>query len=165
MTLGNKKKIYKISAKGASAAKKMGIKVKSFKSGPVHEFLLNIVEKTIGSLSTRFKFQRHSDIAREYGIQPDLVINMTSGFRVVVEIVCSNPGYEAETLRKERTVLGVDMVIAIVANKKLRKALEDDLKDDLFEKHGVNKLARLVVLDAGECLDERFDWIAVFERP
>ena len=164
-TFGNKYKIYGITSKGTAAAKKMGIKVKHFKSGRVHEYLLNQVEKKIGSLNSQYKFQRSSEIAREYGIQPDSVLNMTSGYRAIIEIVCNNVDREAQVLTKERTIPGVDMVLVITANKKLKKALEDALKDNLYEKRGDSVPARLVVLDAGECLGERFDWIAVFEGP
>jgi len=146
-------------SKGESAAEKMGIKVKRFKSGRAHEYILCRIEKKIGSLNTQYKFQRHSDIAREFGIQPDSVLNMTGGFRIIIEIVCTNIAREAEIINKEMTVDGVDMVLAITANKTLEKSLRRVLKDDLFEGK-----ARLVILDAGTCLDPKFDWVAVFER-
>lgn len=165
MTFGNKYKIYGITPKGQAAAKKMGIKVKHFKSGRIHEYLLNQIEKRIGSLNNQYKFQRHSDIAREYNIQPDLVLNMTSAYRVIIEVVCTNVDREAQILTKERTIAGVDMVLVIAANKKLKKALEDALKKNLFEAGSDKEPARLVVLDAGECLEPKFDWVSVFERP
>lgn len=165
ITLGNKMKIYRVTPKGAVLAKKMGIKVKRFKSGTAHEYLLNQVEKKIGLLSTQYKFQRNSEIAREHGIQPDSVLNLTHGYRVIIEIVCTNVNYEAEILNKERAIPGVDKIIAVAANKKVKKALERALENNLYEERGDNKPARLVVLDGGECLGERFDWIAIFEGP
>jgi len=163
-TLGNKKKICKVTPKGAVAATKMGIKVKRYKSGAIHEYLLNKVEKRIGILNTKFRFQRSSTIAREYGIQPDSVLNLTSGYRAIIEIICTNVDREAEILNKERAIPGVDMVIAVAANKKVREALERALEDNLFQGRGDSEPARLVVLDA-ECLARKFDWESVFERP
>ena len=165
ITFANKRKIYGITPKGQKAAEKMGIKVKRFKSSRVHEYLLNQIEKRIGSLNSAYKFQRHSEIAREYGIQPDSVLSMTSGYRSIIEIVCSNIEREAEILSRERAIPGVDMVIAVTANKKLRKALEYVLEESLFESGSDKKLARLVVLDAGGCLEPKFDWVSVFEKP
>jgi len=164
ITLGNKKKIHKITSKGAVAASKMGIKVKRYKSGAIHEYLLNQVEKRIGSLNTKFSFQRNSTIAREYGIQPDSVLNMTSGYRAIIEIICTNVDREAGILNKERAVCGVDTVIAVAANKKVREALERALEDNVFQGRGDTEPARLVVLDA-ECLARNFDWESVFDRP
>jgi len=164
VTLANKKKIYKVTPKGAVAASKVGIKVKRYKSGAIHEYLLNQVEKRIGALNTKFKFQRNSTIAREYRIQPDSVLNMTSGYRAIIEIVCTNVDREVEVLNKERLIPGVDMVIAIAANKKVREALERALEDNLFQGRGDSEPARLVVLDA-ECLKRKFDWESVFEGP
>ena len=164
VTIGNKKKLHKVTAKGAVAAGKMGIKVKRYKSGAIHEYLLNQVEKRIGTLNTKFSFQRNSTIAREYGIQPDSVLNMTSGYRAIIEVVCTNVDREAEILNKERAVPGVDTVIAVAANKKVREALERALEDNVFQRRGDSEPARLVVLDA-ECLAHKFDWESVFDRP
>jgi hypothetical protein len=176
ITLGNKIKIYGLTAKGYEVAKKMKIRAKRYKSGMVHEFLLERIGRKLLSLNSQYRLQRNSQIAREYGIQPDSVLNMTSDYRVIIEIVCTNVKREVEILNKERTIPGVDMVLAIAANKKVKKALEEALEDSSPQTHSDNEPARLVVLDAGECLcspsktkkkeeEDKFDWPSVFERP
>lgn len=160
VAVGNKKILHGFTSKGEAAAEKMGIKVKRFKSGHAHEYILCRIEKKIGSLNTQYKFQRHSEIAREYGIQPDSVLNMTGGFRIIIEIVCTNIAREAEILGKEKTISAVDMILAITANKTLEKSLRRALEGNLFEGQ-----TRLEILDAGTCLGPNFDWVSVFERP
>ena len=128
VTLG-KLRFYEISAKGRQwierqKQKGLHIKIKHYKSGPAHEYLLEQTEKNIGSLNTQFKFQRNSEIAREHGIQPDLVLIQPLGYRTIIEVVCYNIDREAKILVKERGIAGVDMVIAIVPNQLTKKTLQ-----------------------------------------
>jgi len=165
-TLGSRKKIYKVTPKGQAWAEEKGVKVKRYRSGAFHEYLLTQTEKRIGSLNTRFKFQRNSDIGREHDIQPDSVLIQPLGIRTIIEICCTNLGYEAETLTRETSIQGVDMVIAVTPNQKTKKALQSALDEWQLGKSGDDRRAPIVVLDAGECLfSKKFDWISVFERP
>jgi len=163
-TLGNKFKFYQITPKGAEWAKSRGIKVRLFKSGPAHEYLLDQVEKGIGRLNPQYKFQRNSEIAREHGIQPDSVLIQPLGYRSIIEIVCHNIEHEARTLVKETGISGVDMVIAIVPNQRVKRSLQRAVDRCRVTEAGAEP-AMLVILDAGKCLSVKFDWISVFERP
>ena len=168
VTLG-KLKFYKISAKARQWAERqkqsgLHIKIKHFKSGPAHEYMLEQTQKNIGSLNTQFKFQRNSEIAREHGIQPDLVLFQPLGYRTIIEAVCYNIDREAKILAKERGIAGVDMVIAIVPNQTTKKALQRAI-DRCQVRESDAHLASLVILDVGTCLSPKFDWVSVFERP
>ncbi len=121
-------------------------------------------QKNIGLLNNQFKFQRNSEIAREHGIQPDLVLIQPLGYRSIIEIVCCNIDREAKILTKERGISGVDLVIAIAANQRMKKTLQSAV-DRCPAPANDSQLASLVILDAGKCLSAKFDWISVFEQP
>ena len=143
-------------------AKHNRINQHAFKSGPVHEFILSRVERSIGSLSPRFSFQRHSEIARELGLQPDSVVSLPDGRRVLIEVCCNNLTYDARNIVKERQVTGVVRVIAVAPNQRLKEALQRALAKCPPEKPKA-PLAALFVLDAGQCLSQRFDWLKVLD--
>jgi len=163
ITLG-KAKFYRVTAKGMEWAKRHGIKAKQYryKSGPVHEYILAQVEKQIGGLNTKFHFQRHSQIAREHRLQPDSLLLLPGGQRVIIEICCHNFAYEARNLVKETQTEGVDLVIAVVPNQRLKRALHRAL--DRCDPMSRSNMKPLVVLDAGTCLTRDFDWHAVLEK-
>ena len=157
---------FQVTAKGEDWAKQHSIKIKqhAFKSGPVHEFILNRVEKAIGILNSRFRFQRHSEIARELGLQPDSVLLLPDNRRIIIEVCCNNMDYDARNLVKERQVTGVDVVIAVVPNQRLKKALERAL-DKCRPEVTTTPLAPLIVLEAGQFIDRDFDWAGALAMP
>ncbi len=164
-----KLKFYEISNKGKQwierqKQKGLYIKIKHFKSGSAHEYMLMQAQENIGLLNNQFKFQRNSEIAREHGIQPDLVLIQPLGYRTIIEIICCNIDREAKILTKERGISGVDLVIAIAANQRMKKTLQDAVERCQVTAND-SQLASLVILDAGKCLSPKFDWISVFERP
>ena len=164
-----KLKFYEISNKGKQwierqKQKGLSIKIKRFKSGSAHEYMLIHAQENIGLLNNQFKFQRNSKIAREHGIQPDLVLIQPLGYRSIVEIVCCNIDREAKILTTERGISGVDLVIAIAANQRMKKTLQCAVERCQVTAND-SQLASLVILDAGKCLSPKFDWIGVFERP
>ena len=166
ITVGNKKIIYKVTTKGVNWIKQqkgLRIKVNRYPSGAVHEYLLNQVENKIGLIYPQFEFQRHSKIAREYSLQPDLVAIQPRGIRSIIEICIHNLNYEAANLVKERKIEGVDMVIAVTPNRRVKNALQRALETYQNSEAGPAQLAPVVVLDAGECLAPKFDWVTVFE--
>jgi hypothetical protein len=162
-------KFYEISVKGRQwieqqKQKGLHIKIKHYKSGPAHEYLLEQAQKSIGALNSQFKFQRNSEIAREHDIQPDLVLIQPLGYRTIIEVICYNIDREARILTRERGIAGVDMVIAIVPDQHMKKALQRAV-DRCQTRENNADLASLVILDAGKCLSPEFDWVSVFERP
>lgn len=164
-----KLKFYEITAKGRQwierqKQKGLHIKIKHFKSGQAHEYLLEQAEKNIGLLNTQFKFQRNSEIAREHGIQPDSLLVQPLGYRTIIEVICYNIDREAKILAKERGIAGVDMVIAIVPNQDMKKTLQRAVDRCQLRESDAHQ-ASLVILDAGTCLSCKFDWITIFERP
>jgi len=164
-TLGNKLRFYQLSPKGADWAKSHKLKVAHYKSGPVHEYLLGRVEKALGALGTKFFFQRQSEIAREHGIEPDSVLHMPGGQRVIIEICCNNLDYDAQNLVKETNIEGVDMVLAVTPNRLLKEALERAVEKCRQGQDSAQQPKSLILLDAGACLEFGFDWMNILERP
>jgi len=164
-TLGNKLRFYQLTPKGIVWAKSHKLKVAHYKSGPVHEYLLGRVEKVLGALGTKFFFQRQSEIAREHGIEPDSVLHMPGGQRVIIEICCNNLDYDAQNLVKETTIEGVDMVLAVTPNRLLKEAMERAVEKCRQGQDSAQQPKPLILLDAGECLEPDFDWMNILERP
>jgi len=84
---------------------------------------------------------------------------------MIIEIICCNVDHEAKTLVKERGIDGVKVVIAVVPNQYVKKALQRALERCQIGGSDNAESEKLVVLDAGKCLSPKFDWISVFERP
>jgi len=162
-TLGKRIKFYQLTDKGIAWARQHNIKVKEYKSGPLHEYLLNQVEKAIGTVSPKFSFQRNSPIAREHGLEPDSVLHLPGGQRVIIEICCNNPDYDARNIVREMQIDGVDYVLAIAANQRLKKSLREAV--ERHREANDAPMAPFVLLDAGECLSTTFDWANVLKRP
>jgi len=164
-TLGKRIKFYQLTDKGIDWAHQHSIKLKAYKSGPLHEYLLNQIEKAIGAVSPKFSFQRHSPIAREHGLEPDSVLHLPGGQRVIIEICCNNIAYEARNLVREQQIEGVDMVLAVTPNQKTKKALEQAVERCRAADEAAAGRRPLIVVDAGECMAKTFDWVTVLERP
>ena len=86
------------------------------------------------------------------------------GYRTIIEIICCNIDREAKILTTERSISGVDLVIAIAANQRMKKTLQCAV-DRYQVAANDSQLASLVILDAGKCLSPKFDWISAFKRP
>ena len=165
-TMVGKWQLFQVTTKGQDWARQHGVKMSQriFKSGPVHEFILERVERAIGALNPRFRFQRNSDIARESGLQPDSVLLLPDQRRILIEVCCNNLAYDARNLVKERQVAGVDGIIAVTSNQRTKDALQRALEKCHPENPNA-PLAALAVLDAGQCLAQHFDWREVLGLP
>lgn len=163
-TIGGKVKFFQSTRKGADWAKKQGIHIKTYKSGIVHEYLLCQVERRIGSCGSNWRLQRHSAIARDQGLQPDLLAMSPDGRRIIVEIVCNNIEYDAENIIIEAGIPEVDTAIAVTPDKKTLQALEKALQSHLPSEDGLWQ-AKVRTFDAVRCLGEKFDWRVVLVRP
>jgi hypothetical protein len=159
-TIAGKIKFFQPTEKGIAWAQKRKIHVKKFKSGIVHEYLLCHVERCIGLIGPRWRLQRNSSIAKDQGLEPDLLVLEPGGKRIIVEICCNNLDYDSKNILIEAKIPDVDLVVAIAPDKKARHLLEDALKrnsqglDESWQKP-------VILLDAGECLADQFDWGAV----
>ncbi|MGB2754289.1 MAG: hypothetical protein WBD75_08070 [Phycisphaerae bacterium] len=162
-TLGKRIKFYQLTDKGVAWAREHNIKVKEYKSGPLHEYLLNQIEKAIGTVSPKLSFQRNSPIAREHGLEPDSVLHLPGGQRVIIEVCCNNLDYDARNIVREMQIDGVDYVLAIAANQRLKKSLSEAV--ERHREANDAPMAPFVLLDAGECLSTTFDWANVLKRP
>lgn len=163
--LGGKVKLYSPTDKGRQWADRQGIKVKTYKSGLVHEYILHQAERGIGRIGSGWRMQRNSEIGRNQGLQPDLLVLVPGGKRIILEICCNNLDYEASNLLKEWQLPGVDGVVALTPDTAILRRLQKEIV-----KHSArfpNPLAELpstlIVLDAGQVIKETFDWKIGFE--
>lgn len=159
-TIGGKVKFFQLTDKGIAWAEKRNIRIKKFKSGIVHEYLLCQVEKHIGLIGPKWRLQRNSSIGRDQGLQPDLLVMEPDGRRIIVEVCCNNLKYDAENILIEARISGIDLVTAVTPDSRTRKALDEALKKNLeYSAKVCQESIRL--LDAGRCLAEDFDWAGV----
>jgi len=159
-TIGGKVKFFQPTDKGAAWTEKRNIRIKKFKSGIVHEYLLCQVEKRIGLIGPKWRLQRNSSVGRDQGLQPDLLVMEPDGRRIIVEVCCSNLKYDAENILIEARISGIDLVTAVTPDGRTRKALDEVLKKNLeYSSKVCQESIRL--LDAGRCLAEEFDWAGV----
>jgi hypothetical protein len=89
------------------------------------------------------------------------VLHFPGGQRAIIEICCTNMDYEARNLRREQSVDGVYMVLAVTPNARVKKALAQALEKCAGEGGTSATLKPLILLDAGECFAKDFNWATV----
>jgi hypothetical protein len=159
-SIGGKIKFFQPTGKGNTWAQKRNIHIKKFKSGITHEYILSCAEKSIGSISPKWRLQRNCSIAKDQGLQPDLLVLEPSGKRFIVEICCNNIDYDAKNILIEAAIPEVDRLIAITPDKKTKNLLERSLKNNCKDSSG-NWQKSIVLLEASQCLADEFDWAKV----
>ena len=159
-TLAGKIRFFRPTDKGFDWARKRNIHVKTFKSGIIHEYLLCLVEKGIGLTDTKMRLQRNSSIARDQGLQPDLLVKGPSDQRIIVEICCNNLAYDAANILIESQLPGIDHAIAVTPDKRTRNSLEQALKKNA-EDAGKDWQKVITLVDAAQCLADDFDWAGI----
>ena len=162
-TIAGKIKFFQPTEKGIEWAQKRHIHIKKFKSGIVHEYLLCQVEKRIGLSGPKWRLQRNSSIARDQGLQPDLLVLGPDGQRIIVEICCSNLDYDAKNILIEAVIPEVEWVITITPDKQTQKTLNNALKKN-SEDINNDWQDSVTLLDAGQCLADEFDWAGVLVK-
>jgi hypothetical protein len=118
------------------------------------------VEKQVGGLGCKWRLQRNSSIAKDQGLQPDLVILGPDGARIIVEICCNNLDYDAENIMAEATVPGVDRVLAITPDHVTANALLGALEKAGWQGED-DRHAAADVIAAAQCLKAGFDWVSL----
>ena len=156
-TIGGKIKFFEPTGKGLEWAQKRNIRVKKFKSGIVHEYLLCQVERRIGLIGPKWRLQRNSSVARDQGLQPDLLVLCPDDKRIIVEICCSNLDYDAKNILIESQIPEIDKVVAIAPDKRTTKSLEQVLSGNCADADTAWQES-ITTLDAPQCLADDFDW-------
>jgi hypothetical protein len=162
--VGGKTKFFVPTDKGVAWAERHKIRVKRYKSGVVHEYLLNQVQRRIGAVAPNWRFQRSSSVGRDQGLQPDLLVLAPEGQRIVIEICCNNLDYDAENLAAEAAIADVDRVVAVTPDNRTAKRLESALAK-AAERANTDRQNKVAILNAGKCLGTNFDWEAVLLEP
>jgi RecA/RadA recombinase len=157
-TIAGKTFFFEPTDKGIDWAEKHKIKVKKFKSGIVHEYILSQVEKKIGTTDSKLKMQRNSSVASDQGLQPDLLVLGPDGHRIIVEVCCNNLDYDAKNILAEAAIPHVDHLIAITPDKTTMRKLQDSLKKKNAEDPDGDWNKTITLLDAARCLADNFDW-------
>jgi hypothetical protein len=158
--IAGKIKFFQPTEKGIAWAQKRNIHIKKFKSGIAHEYILSSVEKSIGSISPKWRLQRNSSIAKDQGLQPDLLVLEPSGKRFIIEVCCNNVDYDAKNILIESAIPEVDRLIAIAPDKKTKNLLEQALKNNCKDSSDYWQKS-VTLLDASQCLTDGFDWTKV----
>jgi len=159
-TIAGRIKFFQPTDKGIAWAQKRNIRVKKFKSGIIHEYLLCQVEKRIGLIGPKWRLQRSSTIARDQSLQPDLLVMYPDGERIIVEVCCSNLKYDAQNILIEAALPEVDRVLAVTPDKKTKRSLGDALRKT-SEDSSQDGQKPIAILDASQCLADKFDWAEV----
>jgi len=150
-------KFFQPTDKGIAWAERRNIRIKKFKSGIVHEYILCQVERGIGRIGSKWRLQRNSSIASDQGLQPDLLVLGPDGLRIIVEVCCTNLDYDAKNIVLESAIAGVDMVIAVTPDKKTKNKLAEALRKNSQDGAGQSGHP-IALLDSGQCLEDDFDW-------
>jgi len=160
-SFGNKRKVHCLTDKGAAKAAEMGFSVYRYKSGPIHETILNETEISLGVAIQGSKFQRRNIVF--HGVQPDSLMFFpgASGTRAAIQIVCStgNCAREASNIRKLAGISELEFVIVVAAKRELQRAVEKALRKE-FDGEIPGKIRSI---NAEQILDPGWDWIAQFE--
>ena len=151
---------FNLTEKGIAWASEHRLRVHRPKSGSNHEHILSQVERQMGAVSPKWRFQRTSSIGREQGLQPDLLVLAPDGRRLIVEVVCSNVAYDARNIQAEAALPGVDRVIAIAPDARTLAALDKALAKAAASSPGPKGSATIITLFAARCLDSKFDWLS-----
>jgi hypothetical protein len=126
----------------------------------VHEYLLCQVERQIGLIGSKWRLQRNSSIAREQGLQPDLLVLEPDGERIIIEVCCSNFEYDAKNILAEMEIPVVDQIVTVTPDKRTKRLLEQAIEKN-SRGSGRSTQESIKLLDASQCLAVKFDWASV----
>jgi len=159
---GNKRKVNCLTDKGKAKAKELGYPVYQYKSGPVHEAVIDVTEQSIGVAIQGSKFQRKNVTFNE--VQLDSLMSFTgrSGIRVGIQVVAStsNCPREAINIKKLAAVNDLEFIIMVSASRKIQLEMEKALRKE-FKGEIPGKIRSV---NAEQILQPDWDWVAQFER-
>jgi hypothetical protein len=170
-TVGAKNRLFEPTARGREFAQIKGLTIaRQQKGSVVHTAVVEYTQRSLGKHSAAFRFQRTGISPTTDGVQPDLLLILSGGGRIVIQSFCRNqPAYEAAALLKlhRLALLGpgdadkVDFILAVAVNKRHREAVERALERE----NGGKPPDRVVLLDFDTVVDPKFEWASVFEFP
>jgi len=151
--------LFKVTPKGRAFAEKHNVPVTTFKSGVVHESLLNRVRRRISKACPGITWQKPAGATGS--TQPDAYGLFTDGRAICVQIGYRNKlDYEIKRLLDLCRIEHVDMVLLVAANKKAVEAAASVIA----EKWQNEVPRRYVLTSATACLQDDFNWIGVLEQ-
>jgi len=159
--IGNKRRIYAATPKGAAYGRQRGWRLASYKSGPLHEAARVEVKMGMARSLTNVRLFDAGFADTLGGIQPDLVVQTGGGHLFVVQVCDRNKaGYECERLLDLCRVEAVDLVVSVSVNRETREKLEKELTGRV----GKVWPSKLVVMEIETCLSAGYDWSWLLEK-
>ena len=155
---------YQPTRKGLAWASERNLPVTRHPAGLQHEWILIQVEKAIGQLPGGWRTQRNSDICRDQGLRPDLVVLAPDGTTTIVEVICNNIAFDVENLLAEAAGPNVDGLVALAPDQRTAQAVDRELlkqqtQAPLFRRGPIR------VFFAAQCFADDFDWPALLTAP
>ena len=120
------------------------------------------MERRIGLIGPKWRLQRNSSVARDQGLQPDLLVLAPDDKRIIVEICCSNLDYDTKNILIESQIHEIDKVLAVAPDKRTVNSLEQALTKNC-EDSGTAWQDSVTTLDAPQCLADDFDWAGTLD--
>ena len=158
-TFGRGIKFFELTPKGRAFAEAHNVPVRTFKSGVVHEAILQRVRRSLSKACPSIRWMASAGVTGS--TQPDAYGVFHDGRAICIQIHCHNKiDYEVRKLMDLCAIEHVDLVLLVAPTKKAIAAML--LAIDRMWKKEVPR--RCVLLSATECLANDFDWTTVLER-
>lgn len=152
-------KLFELSPKGERFADEHNIPRRKYKSGVIHEFLLEKVREGLGAACPGLRWVNPAGVTGF--VQPDAYGLFSGGQAICVQISWRNKlEYEVERLMELCSLAHLDMVLFVTPTKK--KALSLELLIGQMWKAGIPRKYQL--LSATDMLADGYDWASVLER-
>ncbi|MBM4048224.1 MAG: hypothetical protein FJ279_24235 [Planctomycetes bacterium] len=160
-TFGHHRLLVHLSDKGRAFAQELGISCHKYKSGPVHEWVLNQVIRHLGRACPGVRFVRKDTHLADR--QPDAILMLpgNQGYRIAIQVVCS-PNYsrESQALVDIVSIREVDGALVFTAKAAHRKSLERALETATADQ---TISAKIRLFDIEPCLQPGFNWGSLLE--
>ena len=158
-TVAHGVKLFDLTPKGEHFADEHNIPRRKYKSGVVHEFLLEGVKEGLGAACPGLRWLRAAGVTGL--VQPDAYGLFTGGEAICVQINCKNRlDYEVDRLMALCSLEHVQIVLLVAPT--MKQVVSLSLLIDKKWKQDVPAKYRL--LSATECLADGFDWTTVLQR-
>ena len=158
-TFGQGIRFFELTPKGRAYAEAHNVPVRTFKSGVVHEAILQGVRRSLSKACPSIRWTTSAGVTGS--TQPDAYGVFHDGQAICIQIHCHNKiDYEVRKLMDLCAIEHVDMVLLVAPTKKAIAAVS--LAIDRMWKKEVPR--RCVLLSATECLEADFDWMTLLER-
>ena len=158
-TMGRGVKFFELTPKGRAYAEAHHVPVRTFKSGAVHEAILQHVRRALAKACPSVRWVAPSGATGS--VQPDAYGLLRDGHTICIQVHCHNKTeYEVQRLMDLCAIDHVELVLLVTPTKKAAEAVSLALT----ARWRSEVPQRYVLLNATECCEPDFDWMGVLER-